>query len=589
MPYCTLGNAYFDVALLASETQNARGRKEFKILLGLLEIKKRIGEENYQRHVAQTVCYMISALAYSRLGALRNKTPLVALLVASNAVFRITLKRPLIDKFGWMIKIERTTDVKIMEWVLADYISSFVRDYKAIESYRLVRADKVNALDWIPLNLPRSKWSRAANGYNFGFLFKTSSDEVLRVSHKRASVRLSVTPSRQLIVKHVSELLDKDFEAGVNSIRLLLDAELLYKKDKLLEALISGRITVEQAAQQLKGPATQADEALVDEARPANATGPDVVFGVKHPYVGLLGSGNGVLLVMDDVGTPLSRDLLLAEFRQQWSQSRNLRVSFFEDVCLSALNLVEMAGLCHNDIRPPNIAVRGDRFCLVDFDLARRGVVEQPGSAFSPELQGFSLLDSMLPALMMCYSTAQIIVTAYMLRTTKPRRLSEVTEATSIWTREREASSAVDAEFQLWARARGPPLLSFVAAVRGEEEWPAEVTTDPKGYCCEVLQCALELLAPAPLQKCARGQETGVGDEERRAGGPGRPMCEIALRGQIPRARERPSVLGAGVGLSRVEPASLGPDDRNDHADGMRGKKLELALWLPSMRPREVT
>ena len=535
MPYCTLGNAYFDVALLASETQNARGRKEFKILLGLLEIKKRIGEENYQRHVAQTVCYMISALAYSRLGALRNKTPLVALLVASNAVFRITLKRPLIDKFGWMIKIERTTDVKIMEWVLADYISSFVRDYKAIESYRLVRADKVNALDWIPLNLPRSKWSRAANGYNFGFLFKTSSDEVLRVSHQRVSVRLSVTPSRQLIVKHVSELLDKDFEAGVNSIRLLLDAELLYKKDKLLEALISGRITVEQAAQQLKGPATQADEALVDEARPATATGPDAVFGVKHPYVGLPGSGNGVLLVMDDVGTPLSRDLLLAEFRQQWSQSRNLRVSFLEDVCLSALNLVEMAELCHNDIRPPNIAVRGDRFCLVDFDLARWRVVEQPGSAFSPKLQGFSRLESMLPALMMCYSTAQIIVTAYMLRATKPRRLSEVTEATSIWTREREASSAVDAEFQLWARARGPPLLSFVAAARGEAEWPAEVTTDPKGYCGEVLQCALELLAPAHLQECARGQENGVGDEERRAGGPGTPNGRNSPEGTDPK------------------------------------------------------
>ena len=215
---------------------------------------------------------MISALAYSRLGALRNKTPLVALLVASNAVFRMTLKRPLIDNFGWMIKIERTTDVKIMEWVLADYISSFVRDYQAIESYRLVRADKVNALDWIPLNLPRSKWSRAANGYNFGFLFKTSNDEVLRVSHKRASVRLSVTPSRQLIVKHVSELLDKDFEAGVNSIRLLLDAELLYEKDKLLEAVISGRITTEQASQQLKGPATQADEALV--ASPCNYNRP---------------------------------------------------------------------------------------------------------------------------------------------------------------------------------------------------------------------------------------------------------------------------------------------------------------------------
>ena len=83
VPYCTLENAYLDVALLASETQKARGRKEFKILLGLLEIKKRIGEEDYQRHVAQTVCYMISALAYSRLGALRNKTPLVALLVVS--------------------------------------------------------------------------------------------------------------------------------------------------------------------------------------------------------------------------------------------------------------------------------------------------------------------------------------------------------------------------------------------------------------------------------------------------------------------------------------------------------------------------
>ena len=40
-------------------------------------------------------------------------------------------------------------------------------------------------------------------------------------------------------------------------------------------------------------------------------------------------------------------------------------------------------------------------------------------------------------------------------------------------------------------------------------------------------------------------------------------MGEIAMRGQIQRATERPSVFFAGVGLSKVEQASLGPD-RND-------------------------
>ena len=96
---------------------------------------------------------------------------------------------------------------------------------------------------------------------------------------------------------------------------------------------------------------------------------------------------------------------------------------------------------------------------------------------------------------MMCSSTAQIILTVFMLSAERAPTLLAVTGAVSIWSKERDGESAVDAEFQRWAVGRGGALLAFVSAVRGEKGWPVALKADQKQYCVEVLRRALGLLA----------------------------------------------------------------------------------------------
>jgi serine/threonine protein kinase len=123
---------------------------------------------------------------------------------------------------------------------------------------------------------------------------------------------------------------------------------------------------------------------------PTGATAPHPsvknALGVKHPYLAILRYVDRTLVVMEDVGVPLADVMQSPQFRQRWSQSRNLRRAFFSQVGLSALNLVDKVGLCHNDIRPPNIAFRGDSFCLLDFDFARSRAKPNKESAFAPLL-----------------------------------------------------------------------------------------------------------------------------------------------------------------------------------------------------------
>ncbi len=196
---------------------------------------------------------------------------------------------------------------------------------------------------------------------------------------------------------------------------------------------------------------------------------------------------------MDFVGEPLSAKMLDTDFRKRWSQSDDLRTAFLQDVGVSALNLVDSVDLCHNDIRPPNIAVADDGFCLIDFDMSRASVgqVEGTGTAFLPNQNLFSKLNRKQQ--MMCSSTAQIILTVFMLSAERAPTLLAVTGAVSVWSKERDGESAVDAEFQRWVVGRGGPLLAFVSAVRGEKGWPAALKADRRQYCVEVLRCALGL------------------------------------------------------------------------------------------------
>jgi hypothetical protein len=102
---------------------------ENTFLLGMLELKNVITSDNFDEYAQQIICYMASALAYSRWGVMRKGGQLVALLVASNCVYRFTLSKPNNSAFGFIKTIEKAEDVATMEWVLSNYLDDYIRDY----------------------------------------------------------------------------------------------------------------------------------------------------------------------------------------------------------------------------------------------------------------------------------------------------------------------------------------------------------------------------------------------------------------------------------------------------------------------------
>ena len=132
LPRCSLPNSYFDVSLMANALRVKSPRKinEINGLLGILELKHIITELEVSDVVCRTVSYMVSALAYSRWGVLQNSAPLVALIVASNCVYRLTLSRTSAKAMGFMMTIEKAKDLAAMEWILFDYVQRYIIDYR---------------------------------------------------------------------------------------------------------------------------------------------------------------------------------------------------------------------------------------------------------------------------------------------------------------------------------------------------------------------------------------------------------------------------------------------------------------------------
>ena len=97
---------------------------------------------------------------------------------------------------------------------------------------------------------------------------------------------------------------------------------------------------------------------------------PTNFLGIKHAYIGfLLVASFHPLIVMRDVGLSLAVYVGNSAFKTRWIENLHLRQNFFFDVGHSALILIEKLQLCHNDIRLPNIALKENSFCLLDFDL----------------------------------------------------------------------------------------------------------------------------------------------------------------------------------------------------------------------------
>ena len=325
---CSLKNAYIDVALTANRPIED---SPANILVAFLELKNvlRDNSEEFAETIYEIICYMVSALAYSQWGVLKIRVPLVALIVASNCVYRVTLSRTQSRAMGFMMAIDKATDVAAMEWILSDYIERYTSDRQISSHTSDSETQVVVPFDWAPLNFGNSKWNQLSTEYNFGFLFKTSSDEVIRVKEYYQLTRFigALEPGVNVIVKHVNAILDVNDEIGVTYLQSILRAEALEAANARLDA-VQAEIDVLIAKLKEGNPPLPAT-ILKPDVLPNTA--PSYVsdrLGIKHPYLAITEACAGPLIVMKDLGTFLSEVMEDPQFRQRWAQSASLRDVF---------------------------------------------------------------------------------------------------------------------------------------------------------------------------------------------------------------------------------------------------------------------
>jgi hypothetical protein len=191
----------------------------------MLELKNEITRDEFVEVGHQTICYIASALAFSRWEVLGKGDPLVALLVATNCVYRFTLSRSKNNAFGFIKTIDQADT---MEWVLSDHIDGYIRDFHDVSSRHInSKTQFVNSFDWAPLNFGSSDWIPVSHAYNFGFLFKTTSDEVIRVQrqYRMKLGRGALSPGAKVVDKYTSAILDVYFSSGIYSIESIMILE----------------------------------------------------------------------------------------------------------------------------------------------------------------------------------------------------------------------------------------------------------------------------------------------------------------------------------------------------------------------------
>jgi hypothetical protein len=105
----------------------------------------------------------------------------------------------------------------------------------------------------------------------------------------------------------------------------------------------------------------QADsKRLSSESGDVNDAGSTKMY-VKHPYICVMTFAQAGLLLMWNWGPSLYEIIKVeseaATFRSGWRNDPVVRINFFQDIGLSALNLIEANQMAHNDsdIRLPNI------------------------------------------------------------------------------------------------------------------------------------------------------------------------------------------------------------------------------------------
>ena len=446
LPHCSIADSKIDISFVSPENP--------KVLLSFLELKKHMSEKAIiDQALLQTICYMVCPLAYCRWGRLRMKKSLKTLLVTPTCVYRLTISKPASSPFGLNMNIEETKDLVMMEWVLSEHVGRFMHECKTGVAQNAVSSLDVDFVHWTPFNISLGNIQRSALNRepNLGFIFKTTG-EFLRMFKKTPAVSNfpDVESDRPIYVKYISALLDVNHQVAIDNIEIML-----YK----IERLSAGE---------------KPTSAEKDRESPMSD-----VYPIKHPYLGILSlDAEHPLLIMNDMGQPLDGLLSDDSFRLKWKTSAAMRKAFFSDIGISALNLVDFASLCHNDIRPANIVVKYDSFCLIDFDMSRRYVVNQKRSVvFSPKIISSGWVKK---EKMMFFTVAQIAVTVFILSADKKYTVENVSKST-IWNTER-SRSYIDVSFQKWVYSKGPLVSEFIEAVRESGTTKVRTKTFPIDY-----------------------------------------------------------------------------------------------------------
>ena len=466
---CTVSRGKLDVALMSSCGQLVYSVQETKKVATGISTKSTI------KDFEQLAGYMFTALAFSHWGVgQKNGNEIISgLLVYPTAIYRLSIWKPTEEDkipFGFMHKVEMTTNPLMMGWVLEVCLQKYEADYQRLKGSAL-NFKNVNPVLWTPINCNLGTPLQDASKTNLGFLFKSNAKILAHLIEHTPKDYLTmhfcvqlndIAPGEDLIVKYLSALLlvPPKCDNIIQLIKAEITAQELARKDEELARKNEEmeRLRAEIAALR-SGGRLSSDEGLANSLRGsgrakvgAPVSGINSGLGIKHPYLGVITyDAKHPVIVMRDMGISVSEEINNNNLQVRWRINQQLRRTFAKDVGESALNLVDSMNLCHNDIRAPNImiSVKGDSFCLIDFDMSSTSV-SQPTARVLKHIDPVSSK----PALMM-FSIAQIALVVFQLDSNSTN--VDVSDVRSFWLEENPQGKQWDlAIFEDWVKSKGP-------------------------------------------------------------------------------------------------------------------------------------
>jgi thiamine kinase-like enzyme len=401
-----------------------------ELALTALETRKLPGgatEQDITDGLQRLAAFMMSIIALSQwgLGLKPGTEPIVGLLVFPSAIHRLSIWKPSDGNnvpFGLEHNIEHTSDPLMMGWVLERFLRDYEADYHQLKGIDL-KYENPGPVLWSPLNYDLEEGLaplRVTAPTNLGFLFRTNAKNLGQLIEKqgekaRMLLGEEIPTGEGLIAKYLCALLTVPPSAYSEPIRVLVTSIIQAKKNLVLllkeqeqqlqylqklnqentqmlnhRELLDAEIENSTAyTTQLRMWAEMRDRLLANQAdirKHMAKTQAEIVAlmgtgNIKHPYIGILEfpstayNYNHPVIVMRDMGVSLADAMNDTAFLRRWRGSPELRRRFGVEVGDSALNLTDISwpgsGLCHNDIKTANIALKdGDSFCLIDFDMA---------------------------------------------------------------------------------------------------------------------------------------------------------------------------------------------------------------------------